>query len=340
MRAARSATPRASSRSPAASQSRFCRRLVEDNPAEARAPRRRADAGLRPRERLLRGPEERHRRPGQGQRGDRADRARGRAGRWSAPATSTTCAARTTTTTRRCCACRPSRTLAEPKMTLRHQRVLPEGLATRWRTRSREWPEAMATTLEIAERCNVEIELGKMLIPSYPTPDGEAEGEYLRRLAHEGLRRRYGDPPPAEAVERLEMELDVIEKMGFAAYFLIVWDFVKFAKDNGIAVGPGPRLGGGLDRLLRAADHRRRPARVRPAVRALPQRRAHLDAGHRHRLLGQGPRPRDPVRGRQVRRASRSRRSSPSAACSRARPRATPRACSASTTAPATGSRS
>src|SRR3954449_5759332 len=78
-----------------------------------------------------------------------------------------------------------------------------------------------------------------MLIPSYPTPNGEDEVSYLRRQAHEGLRRRYGDPPPAEAVERLDMELEVIVKMGFAAYFLIVWDFVKFAKDSGIAVGPG-----------------------------------------------------------------------------------------------------
>ena len=102
-----------------------------------------------------------------------------------------------------------------------------------------EWPEALAATVEIAERCNVEIELGKMLIPRFPTPDGEPEAAYLRRLAHEGLCRRYGDPPPAEAVERLEMELGVIEKMGFAAYFLIVWDFVRFAKDSGIAVGPG-----------------------------------------------------------------------------------------------------
>ncbi|HEY0632846.1 MAG TPA: DNA polymerase III subunit alpha, partial [Thermoleophilaceae bacterium] len=102
-----------------------------------------------------------------------------------------------------------------------------------------EWPEAIASSLEIAERCNVEIELGKQLIPRYPTPDGADEVEYLRRLAHDGLRERYGDPPPAEAVERLEMELGVIVQMGFAAYFLIVWDFVKFAKDNGIAVGPG-----------------------------------------------------------------------------------------------------
>jgi DNA polymerase III subunit alpha len=102
-----------------------------------------------------------------------------------------------------------------------------------------DWPESIASTLEIAERCNVEMELGKMLIPRFPTPDGEAEESYLRRLAHEGLRRRYGDPPPAAAVERLEMELGVIEKMGFSAYFLIVWDFVRFAKESGIAVGPG-----------------------------------------------------------------------------------------------------
>src|SRR5437764_803926 len=101
------------------------------------------------------------------------------------------------------------------------------------------FPGAVESTLEIAERCNVDIALGKMLIPSYPTPNSEDEGAYLRDLAMEGLRRRYGDPLPAEAVERLEMELGVIDRMGFNAYFLIVWDFVKFAKDNGIAVGPG-----------------------------------------------------------------------------------------------------
>src|SRR4051812_9366022 len=119
-----------------------------------------------------------------------------------------------------------------------------------------EWPEAIATSLEIAERCNVEIELGKQLIPRYPTPDGEDEVEYLRRLAHDGLRARYGDPPPAAAVERLEMELDVIVRMGFAAYFLIVWDFVKFAKDNGIAVGPGRGSAAGsiVSYVLRITD--------------------------------------------------------------------------------------
>jgi DNA polymerase-3 subunit alpha len=101
------------------------------------------------------------------------------------------------------------------------------------------WPEAIANTLEIAERCAVELELGKQLIPRFPTPEGIAEGEYLRARVQEGLRARYGDPPPAQAVERMEMELGVIERMGFNAYFLIVWDFVKYAKEHGIAVGPG-----------------------------------------------------------------------------------------------------
>ncbi len=101
------------------------------------------------------------------------------------------------------------------------------------------WPEAVPTTLEIAERCDVEIELGQLLLPRFPTPEGEEPAAMLRRLATEGLRRRYEDPAPAEAHERLEFELSVIAEMGFDSYFLIVWDFVKYAKDNGIAVGPG-----------------------------------------------------------------------------------------------------
>ena len=102
-----------------------------------------------------------------------------------------------------------------------------------------EWPDAVPTSLEIAERCELEIELGKLLLPGYPTPDGEEPEAMLRRIAGEGLRARYGDPAPAEALERLEFELGVIEEMGFSSYFLIVWDFVRFAKENGIAVGPG-----------------------------------------------------------------------------------------------------
>ena len=101
------------------------------------------------------------------------------------------------------------------------------------------WPGSVETTLEIAERCEVELELGKLLLPRFPTPDGEEPREMLHRLAREGLRRRYGDPLPAAAVERLDFELGVIAEMGFDSYFLIVWDFVTYAKANGIAVGPG-----------------------------------------------------------------------------------------------------
>src|SRR4051794_36055770 len=102
-----------------------------------------------------------------------------------------------------------------------------------------EWPEAVPTTIEIAERCSLEIQLGSLLLPRYPTPDGEEPEAMLRRIAAEGLRERYGDPPPAQAVERMEFELGVIEEMGFSSYFLIVWDFVRYAKENGVAVGPG-----------------------------------------------------------------------------------------------------
>ena len=70
------------------------------------------------------------------------------------------------------------------------------------------------------------------------TPGGEPERDYLRSLVEEGLRRRYGDPVPAAAIERADMELSVVDRMGFSAYFLIVWDFVTYAKANGIAVGP------------------------------------------------------------------------------------------------------
>ncbi|MFL5816641.1 MAG: DNA polymerase III subunit alpha, partial [Conexibacter sp.] len=129
-------------------------------------------------------------------------------------------------------------TLAEPKMTfdtnefyLKSNDEMADAFA--------EYPDALPTTLEIAERCDVEIELGQQLIPRYPTPNAEDERGYLRALVLQGLNERYGNPPPAEAIERMEMELDVIDRMGFNAYFLIVWDFVKYAKDNGIAVGPG-----------------------------------------------------------------------------------------------------
>jgi DNA polymerase III subunit alpha len=129
-------------------------------------------------------------------------------------------------------------TLAAPKMTFETNEFYLRDSAEMVAAFA-EWPEAIANTVEIAGRCSVELELGKQLIPSFQTPDGSSEREYLRARVKDGLCLRYGDPPPAEAIERMEMELGVIDGMGFNAYFLIVWDFVKFAKENGIAVGPG-----------------------------------------------------------------------------------------------------
>jgi len=100
-------------------------------------------------------------------------------------------------------------------------------------------PEAVANTMEVAERCNVEIKLDEMLIPHYPVPEGHDEASYLREQCELGLTRRYGDEVTPEIRERLESELAVVEKMGFPPYFLIVWDFVSYAKRSGIPVGPG-----------------------------------------------------------------------------------------------------
>jgi DNA polymerase-3 subunit alpha len=129
-------------------------------------------------------------------------------------------------------------TLAAPKMTFDTNEFYLRDNAE-MATAFAQWPQALASTLEIAERCSVKLELGKQLIPSFPTPEGAPEREYLRTRVEEGLRVRYGNPPTAAALERMEMELGVIDRMGFNAYFLIVWDFVKYAKENGIAVGPG-----------------------------------------------------------------------------------------------------
>jgi DNA polymerase III subunit alpha len=98
--------------------------------------------------------------------------------------------------------------------------------------------QALRNTLEVAERCNVAIELGRILLPAYPTPDGRDAFEYLVELTERGLERRYGQTTP-ELHDRLKFELKTIREMGFTDYFLIVWDFVNFAKRNGIAVGPG-----------------------------------------------------------------------------------------------------
>jgi DNA polymerase-3 subunit alpha len=103
----------------------------------------------------------------------------------------------------------------------------------------RRYPEAVSNTIKVAERCNVTMEFGDLHLPTFEVPEGYTESSYLRERCEEGLARRYGPDPGPQVRERLEMELAVIEKMGFPPYFLIVWDFVHYAKSNGIPVGPG-----------------------------------------------------------------------------------------------------
>ena len=98
--------------------------------------------------------------------------------------------------------------------------------------------EAIENTHKIAERCNVEIEFGVTKLPHYEVPEGFDSWTYLNHLCNEGLVKRYGDEAPG-LQERLDYELSVIKKMGYVDYFLIVWDFINYAKMNGIAVGPG-----------------------------------------------------------------------------------------------------
>src|SRR5881275_332183 len=100
------------------------------------------------------------------------------------------------------------------------------------------YEHALRHTLEVAERCNVELELGRILLPKYPTPEGRDAFEYIVELTEKGLEKRYGAITP-ELTERLKFELKTIKEMGFTDYFLIVWDFIAFAKRNGISVGPG-----------------------------------------------------------------------------------------------------
>jgi DNA polymerase-3 subunit alpha len=128
----------------------------------------------------------------------------------------------------------------------------PRAIINRW---GGEHPDFITNTLKIAKRCNVEIELGKILIPKFSVPAGETEKSYLDKLVYQGLAYRYGLATPAKAenltkpkivkllpkaiVQRVEYELGIVDSMKFCGYFLIIWDFIKWGKENGIVFGPG-----------------------------------------------------------------------------------------------------
>jgi DNA polymerase-3 subunit alpha len=147
------------------------------------------------------------------------------------------------------------RTLNDPRRTRQFtdQQYLrsPEEMAELFR----DVPEALANTVEIAKRCNLELELGKNYLPDFPVPAGQSLEDYFRGQARRGLERRLRKILPADAtdieaerrryLERLETEINVIIEMGFPGYFMIVADFITWAKQNGIPVGPGRGSGAG-----------------------------------------------------------------------------------------------
>src|SRR5438094_1253972 len=105
----------------------------------------------------------------------------------------------------------------------------------------RDFPEAITNTLEIGERCHLDLEFGHSRYPEYPAPAGKTRESYLRELCYNGLRQRYGERATndAELIKRLDYELDVLEKTGLVSYLCIVWVFIHFAKEKSIPVGPG-----------------------------------------------------------------------------------------------------
>ena len=107
-------------------------------------------------------------------------------------------------------------------------------------------PEAIENTVKIAEKCNVEFEFGKTILPNYEVPkEYKTHYDYFKKLADDGVKERYGENPSKEILEREEYELGVINKMGYVDYYLIVWDYVHWAKTHGVSVGPGRGSGAG-----------------------------------------------------------------------------------------------
>lgn len=108
------------------------------------------------------------------------------------------------------------------------------------------FPDAIENTVKIADKCHVEFEFGHTILPNYDVPEEfSTHYDYLEKLCYDGIRKRYGENPTKEVLDRAEYELSVIKKMGYVDYYLIVWDFIHYAKSNGIPVGPGRGSGAG-----------------------------------------------------------------------------------------------
>lgn len=108
-----------------------------------------------------------------------------------------------------------------------------------------EYPDAIANTNKIAEMCNVDFKFGNSILPNYDVPEGMTHFEYFQKLCYDGFEQRYGKDGPQEYKDRLDYELGIIDSMGFTDYFLIVWDYINYARSVGIPVGPGRGSGAG-----------------------------------------------------------------------------------------------
>ena len=183
----------------------------------------------------------------------------------------------------------------------------------------RDNPEACDNTLAIAERADVHFDTSANYMPRYPVPAGETEQSWFVKEVERGLHERYPAGIPAEVRAQADFETGVIVQMGFPGYFLVVADFINWAKENGIRVGPGRGSGAGSMAAYAMRHHRPRSAPARAAVRAVPQPRPRLDARLRHRLRRPAPRRGHPVRHRRSTATSASRRSSPTARSRRSR---------------------
>ena len=143
-----------------------------------------------------------------------------------------------------------------------------------------DYPEAVENTVKIAELCNMDFQFGVHHLPEFKLPEGYTDGDaYFQKLCEEGFARRYPGAP-AEYRERLAYEMGIIRQMGFVDYFLIVSDFIGYAKRQGHPRGPRPGLGGRLHGGLLHGHHRRGPDEIQPLLRALPQPRAGHHAGY------------------------------------------------------------
>ena len=175
-----------------------------------------------------------------------------------------------------------------------------------------ELEDAVDRTWEIAQRCHVKLEKVKEPFPRFDVPAEHTTDTYFEYVARQGFEKRRARLEAmrakgtlkhdlAEYAERLDREIKMIQQMKFSGYFLIVWDFIRYAKDAGHPGGSGARLGGRQPGGLRHGDHRYRSAAVRPAVRALPESRARQHARYRRGFLHEPARRGDPVRHREVR---------------------------------------